>query len=79
MTGNIQQRVFDTLASSAGPQSLAELTAALPFEPRSIRKALRRLREMRLMHSICVDGEWRFSIRRGAQRPQDGRGKWIRL
>lgn len=75
----IQLRVFDALAAAKQPTSLRELETLLPFDERTIRQALIRLRVKRCVTSQCVDSVWRFEIRQGAARPHDGRGKGLRL
>ena len=71
---NLQLRVFDALGNASGMVAMDELRMALGFDEIVIINALQRLRRMKCLRSICVDGEWRYGLRPGAERPIDRRG-----
>lgn len=71
---NLQQRVFDALGTASGMLSMGALTAATGLPEIVLTNALQRLRRMKCLRSMCVDGEWRYGLRPGAQRPTDRRG-----
>jgi DNA-binding IclR family transcriptional regulator len=71
---NIMQRVFDALAH---PQALAveEISAALHITDAMVENALNRLRRQRCIRTT-FDGEtWRYSVKKGSERPPDNRGR----
>lgn len=72
---NIAQRVFDALGNAAGMLTADALSASLRLDGATIDNALRRLRQLKCLRSICDDGEWRYGLRVGAERPRDRRGK----
>lgn len=72
--GNIMQRIYDLLPEADGV-SVDHLSRALHFGAETIKEALRRLRRLRCVKSLCIDGEWRYGRRKGAVRPADSRGR----
>ena len=76
---NLQQRVFDALGRASCMLALDELVASLGLDPIVVGNALQRLRRLKCLRSMCVDGEWRYGLRPGAERPVDRRGSRLRL
>jgi len=72
---NIAQRVFDELGNATGMLTAEKLGESLRLDGATIDNALRRLRQLRCLRSMCDDGEWRYGLRVGAERPRDRRGK----
>lgn len=70
----LQLRVFDALGSAKGMLAKDDLIALLGLDEIVIGNAVQRLRRLKCLCSICVDGEWRYGLRPGAERPVDRRG-----
>jgi hypothetical protein len=73
-TLNLMQRVFDALGNATAMLTIDELAERLRIEPQTIGYALQRLRRYRSLRSHCMDGEWRYGLPPGAERPIDRRG-----
>lgn len=71
---NLTQRTFDALGSAASMLTADELATVLRVEKITVDGALRRLRKLRCLKSACMDDEWRYGLRPGAERPEDRRG-----
>lgn len=76
---NIMQRVYDALPPPESPiekmLTVDQISTVLHFDPETIRTALKRLGRLRCVRSTCVDSDWLYSLRRGAKRPADSRGR----
>jgi len=72
---NLMQRTFDVLGSATSMLTIGEIARELHVEVRVIDNALDRLRRARCLRSANVDGQWRYGLRHGAERPLDRRGR----
>jgi DNA-binding IclR family transcriptional regulator len=72
---NIAQRVFDQLGEATEMLTVEALGAALRIDLVTVTGALRRLRKLHCLRSTCEDGDWRYGLRVGAERPLDRRGR----
>lgn len=72
---NLMQRAFDVLGHATCMLTMTELAAELRIDVRAVRGALHRLRLLRCLKAVCIDGVWRYGLRVGSERPTDRRGR----
>jgi len=75
-SGNLMQRTFDVLRDAPMELSCSEIALRLGLNTAAVRGAIKRLRGIRLVNAFYgPDCVWRYRLRVGAERPDDGRGR----
>ncbi len=73
--GNYMQRIFDALRSASDFMTVAELTALTGIDDMAVRHALERLNRDRKLVSVCQERQWRYGVKKSAERPVERGGR----